>query len=98
MRGAQRRIGVPTGSIEKLRHAFTPASASGCSLKGCSMKRAISLFTAVCVIGCAVPATAQTLKAVKDRGSLICGVGQGVSGFSLPDDKGNWTGFDVDFC
>ena len=43
-------------------------------------------------------ASAQTLKAVKDRGSLICGVSQGLPGFSNPDDKGNWTGFDVDFC
>jgi ABC-type amino acid transport substrate-binding protein len=41
---------------------------------------------------------AQTLKGVKDRGSLICGVSQGLPGFSSPDDKGNWTGFDVDFC
>src|ERR1700751_3946589 len=43
-------------------------------------------------------ASAQTLKKVKDRGSLICGVSQGLAGFSNPDDKGNWTGFDVDFC
>jgi general L-amino acid transport system substrate-binding protein len=43
-------------------------------------------------------ASAQTLKKVQDRGSLICGVSQGLAGFSLPDDKGSWTGFDVDFC
>ncbi len=43
-------------------------------------------------------ASAQTLKKVVDRGSLICGVTQGLPGFSNPDDKGNWTGFDVDFC
>jgi general L-amino acid transport system substrate-binding protein len=43
-------------------------------------------------------AAAQTLKTVKDRGSLICGVTQGLAGFSLPDDKGNWTGLDVDYC
>src|SRR5262249_38224906 len=41
---------------------------------------------------------AQTLKTVKDRGSLVCGVSQGLPGFSNPDDKGNWTGLDVDFC
>jgi general L-amino acid transport system substrate-binding protein len=44
------------------------------------------------------PAAAQTLKAVKDRGALHCGVSQGLPGFSNPDDKGNWTGLDVDFC
>jgi general L-amino acid transport system substrate-binding protein len=63
------------------------------------MKRVIVLIAAICSLGVLLPAaSAQTLKAVKDRASLICGVGQGVAGFSLPDDKGNWTGFDVDFC
>src|SRR5437660_3663222 len=68
--------------------------------KGCFMKRAIFLFVgATVVLGfCAAAASAQTLKAVKDRGSLLCGVSQGLPGFSNPDDKGNWTGFDVDFC
>jgi general L-amino acid transport system substrate-binding protein len=43
-------------------------------------------------------ASAQTLKTVKDRGQLSCGVSQGLPGFSSPDDKGNWTGIDVDIC
>src|SRR5690606_38296763 len=43
-------------------------------------------------------ASAQTLKTVKERGTLLCGVSQGLPGFSSPDDKGNWTGLDVDFC
>ena len=43
-------------------------------------------------------ADAQTLKTVKDRGMLSCGVSQGLPGFSSPDDKGNWTGIDVDVC
>ena len=41
---------------------------------------------------------AQTLNAVKERGTLNCGVGQGLMGFSSADEKGIWTGFDVDFC
>ena len=70
------------------------------SQKGCFMKRAIFLFAGASVALGFYPAVAfaQTLKAVKDRGSLICGVSQGLPGFSNPDDKGNWTGFDVDFC
>src|SRR5215475_9508538 len=44
------------------------------------------------------PATAQTLKTVKERGTLSCGVSQGLYGFSIADEKGNWTGFDVDLC
>lgn len=43
-------------------------------------------------------APAQTLKTVKDRGVVSCGVSQGLPGFSAPDDKGNWTGLDVDIC
>src|SRR5947209_1590602 len=63
------------------------------------MKRAIFLFGATVALGfCVDTAAAQTLKAVKDRGVLACGVSQGLPGFSNPDDKGNWTGFDVDFC
>jgi general L-amino acid transport system substrate-binding protein len=42
--------------------------------------------------------TAQTLKTVRDRGALVCGVSQGLPGFSTPDDRGNWTGLDVELC
>ena len=41
---------------------------------------------------------AQTLKTVQDRGTLICGVSQGIAGFSIKDENGSWSGFDVDFC
>lgn len=44
------------------------------------------------------PASAQTLKAVKERGTLNCGVSQGLLGFSSQDDKGEWSGLDVDIC
>jgi general L-amino acid transport system substrate-binding protein len=40
----------------------------------------------------------RTLKRTVRRGELLCGVNAGLPGFSIPDDKGNWTGFDVDFC
>ncbi|MBK8908067.1 MAG: amino acid ABC transporter substrate-binding protein [Rhodospirillales bacterium] len=39
-----------------------------------------------------------TFDAVKARGEVICGVHTGLPGFGAPDDKGNWTGLDVDFC
>jgi general L-amino acid transport system substrate-binding protein len=44
------------------------------------------------------PVCAQTLRAVKERGTLNCGVSQGLLGFSSMDDKNIWTGFDVDIC
>src|SRR5580692_10678491 len=40
----------------------------------------------------------KTLKRTIRRGEVLCGVNTGLPGFSIPDDKGNWTGFDVDFC
>jgi general L-amino acid transport system substrate-binding protein len=68
-------------------------------LKGFAMKRASLVFTlALAAAFSTEAATAQTLKTVKDRGMLSCGVSQGLPGFSSPDDKGNWTGLDVDVC
>jgi general L-amino acid transport system substrate-binding protein len=47
----------------------------------------------------ALPAAAAgTLDQVKQKGFIQCGVSQGVIGFSAPNDKGVWTGFDVDYC
>jgi len=68
------------------------------------MKRVVTtlcmtMLGAAMMLGVSVAAgSAQTLKKVQDRGSLMCGVSQGLPGFSNPDDKGNWTGFDVDVC
>ena len=63
------------------------------------MKRVSLVVTLALAAGLsAQAASAQTLKTVKDRGMLSCGVGQGLPGFSSPDDKGNWTGLDVDVC
>jgi general L-amino acid transport system substrate-binding protein len=63
------------------------------------MKRVILAITLTLAAGLTSQAAhAQTLKTVKDRGMLSCGVSQGLPGFSAPDDKGNWTGIDVDVC
>jgi len=67
------------------------------SLTGLKVK--LPLITALAVLGASLPAAAQqTLDTVKKRGTLVCGVNVGLAGFSAPDDKGNWTGLDVDFC
>ncbi|NEW86337.1 MULTISPECIES: amino acid ABC transporter substrate-binding protein [Rhodopseudomonas] len=63
-------------------------------MKRVSLVVALAAATVVSVSS----ADAQTLKTVKDRGMLSCGVSQGLPGFSSPDDKGNWTGLDVDVC
>src|SRR6059036_1731322 len=63
------------------------------------MKRVSLVVTLALAAGLSAQAAdAQTLKTVKDRGVLSCGVSQGLPGFSAPDDKGNWTGLDVDVC
>ncbi|MEW9807514.1 amino acid ABC transporter substrate-binding protein [Mesorhizobium marinum] len=46
----------------------------------------------------ATAASADTLDDVKAKGFIQCGVNTGLAGFSAPDDKGEWTGLDVDFC
>jgi general L-amino acid transport system substrate-binding protein len=52
----------------------------------------------VIALGGTASAQTKTLDTVKQRGSLSCGVNVGLAGFSQPDDKGNWTGLDVDYC
>ncbi len=41
---------------------------------------------------------ASTKDEVEQRGYLRCGVSTGIPGFSQPDEKGNWSGLDVDIC
>jgi general L-amino acid transport system substrate-binding protein len=61
----------------------------------------IGLAVAVAVAAAAITYErydTRTLKRTIQRGEVLCGVNTGLPGFSIPDDKGNWTGFDVDFC
>jgi general L-amino acid transport system substrate-binding protein len=68
-------------------------------LKGLIMKRLATAFAiATMFVFAAQAASAQTLKAVKDRGQLVCGANGTLAGFGMPDAQGNWMGFDVDFC
>jgi general L-amino acid transport system substrate-binding protein len=64
--------------------------------------RAVTIFSlalhSLVAIPIATAANAQVLKAVKDRGTLNCGVSEGLYGFSARDSNGNWNGFDVDLC
>src|SRR6185312_2141805 len=70
------------------------------TLKGLKPMKRVTLALSLALAAglSAQAADAQTLKTVKDRGMLSCGVSQGLPGFSSPDDKGNWTGLDVDIC
>jgi general L-amino acid transport system substrate-binding protein len=61
---------------------------------GTSWRRALA---ALALAGWASGSGAATLDEVKARGELICGVSQGILGFSA-EEGGAWLGFDVDFC
>jgi general L-amino acid transport system substrate-binding protein len=61
----------------------------------------IGLAIAVAIGGAAITYErydTKTLKRTIRRDAVLCGVNTGLPGFSIPDDKGSWTGFDVDFC
>ncbi|MEC8371824.1 MAG: transporter substrate-binding domain-containing protein, partial [Pseudomonadota bacterium] len=62
------------------------------------MLSALSAAAAIAVTASAAVAASPTMETVKKRGQLICGVNTGLAGFSAPDDKGVWKGFDVDYC
>jgi len=57
----------------------------------------LGLGAAIWMMACAIPAQAQTLESVKNRGAVVCGVSQGIPGFSM-QTAGQFSGFDVDFC
>ncbi|MCF8088990.1 MAG: amino acid ABC transporter substrate-binding protein [Desulfotignum sp.] len=60
-------------------------------MKSCKIFVACISFLAM-----AAMTMAGTLDDVKDRGYIKAGVNGGVFGFSMPDDKGEWKGLDVD--
>ena len=60
---------------------------------------AAALLLALAGLSSASAAEGDTVKAVRSRGSLNCGTSTGTSvGLSTLDDRGEWRGFEVDFC
>jgi general L-amino acid transport system substrate-binding protein len=55
---------------------------------------AVVIYCTVIITG----AAASTLDDVRARDKLICGVSEGLPGFSEKNTSGVWRGFDVDFC
>ena len=63
------------------------------------LKKMMAGVVTVGLVGVAGTAHAgKDLDAVKARGQLVCGINTGVAGFAQQDDKGKWTGLDVDVC
>lgn len=62
------------------------------------MKLMVSVAVTTLFVVVATMVQAGVREAVIDRGYLQCGVSTGLPGTSSLDDKGNWTGLDVDIC
>jgi general L-amino acid transport system substrate-binding protein len=62
------------------------------------MKSILALGAALALAGAAQAAASPTLEEVKKRGVLLCGVSDGLMGFSNPDASGDWKGIDADTC
>ena len=54
--------------------------------------------TAAFAAASGVAEAGPTLDAIKQRGTIRCGVNTGLAGFSLLSEQGKWTGLDVDTC
>jgi len=63
-----------------------------------TMRRHLVAAALVLGLSAGTAQAGQTLDAVKQRGTLHCGVNVGVAGFSLPDSQGVWRGMDADLC
>jgi len=63
------------------------------------MKKILIGLLGVAAVGwSASAASATTLEDVKAKGFVQCGVNTSLPGFAAPNDKGEWSGFDVDYC
>jgi general L-amino acid transport system substrate-binding protein len=60
------------------------------------IKKTCAVITTVVFALLTATVFAGTLEKVKSKDVLTLGVSEGVPGFSAPDDKGIWAGFDVD--
>ncbi|MDP2548452.1 amino acid ABC transporter substrate-binding protein [Oceanobacter sp. 4_MG-2023] len=62
------------------------------------MLKQVTMAATGLVLGLSMTAQAGTLEDVQKRGSVSCGVSTGLAGFSQKDEKGKWSGIDVDVC
>jgi general L-amino acid transport system substrate-binding protein len=99
----RRRVPRQPPRIDPARGLQERAASAGPTFRSTPMSRlSLALAAALsCLCGAAsaqqlVPS--PTLDAIKARGHLECGVHLGLPGFSFANDKGEWSGIDVDYC
>jgi general L-amino acid transport system substrate-binding protein len=78
--------------------ALIALSAAGCGRKPADPVKVEEPEAMVIADPKATAINSPTLKAVRKRGVVRCGVNPGLSGFGAPDARGVWRGFDVDIC
>ena len=78
--------------------SLTIALLSGCQDKPTPSPTATATTTAKPTTAAIAKEAEGILERVKSRGKLICGVNGKLPGFSYVDEKGGWSGLDVDYC
>ncbi|PZO39668.1 MAG: amino acid ABC transporter substrate-binding protein [Pseudanabaena frigida] len=78
--------------------SLTIALLSGCQDKSSSSPTAVPTVSTKPTVAALTKDPEGILERVKSRGKLICGVNGKLLGFSYVDEKGDWSGLDVDFC
>lgn len=68
------------------------------SLRAWALRLLVVAITAWSWLAAAPAARAGTLDDIRQRGTLLCGVTDEASGYSVRDGKGEWSGLAVDFC
>jgi general L-amino acid transport system substrate-binding protein len=53
---------------------------------------------AMLALGAAAAHAEPTLAAVKQRGTLLCGINGQLPGFSVQNERKEWVGFEIDYC
>src|SRR5262245_1011132 len=78
------------------RARTSPAGSAADAMTGRRGAAAAALVLCICF---GTPVHAQSrLDLVRKRGALVCGVTPGIRGFADVDDRGHYSGLDVDIC
>ena len=80
------------------RHSHRMSSRGVFGMKTVCRIAALAAFLAGSAASAQQLAPSPTLDAIKARGHIECGVHLGLPGFSFANDKGEWSGLDVDYC
>ncbi|MDP7318672.1 MAG: amino acid ABC transporter substrate-binding protein, partial [SAR324 cluster bacterium] len=67
-------------------------------MKAKSILKLLLTMSVTTLFAASVFAVSPTLQQIKAKGFVQCGVSQGLPGFSMPDEQGNWSGLDIDMC